>query len=452
MDAGKCPGSRRIGASRYQVSAILSSSAQKPTLAKLTPEQFKEAATLLVEVLQFAAPADVLLSAYFRHHPKLGGQDRGQIADCVYGVLRRLMALRWLMPEGSPRLILALWLARFQGLNQRDLEPLIREKDRAHLLEAKAKKLDDAPLEVHAELPAWVVEALRVNHDDAAILALGRSLQTSAPLDLRVNVLKDSREAVLAFFAKHDIEAQATPYAPWGIRIKTPLDLSRHVLFKKGVFEVQDEGSQLLALLVGARRGEMVADLCAGAGGKTLALGAAMASSGRLYAFDISEKRLAKFSPRLKKSGLSNVTVQLINSENDTRIKRLAGKLDRVLIDAPCSGLGTLRRNPDLKFRQSPDTLASLTKTQTSLIRAGAKMLKPGGRLIYATCSLLDAENMTIVSGFLAEHPEFKLVPARDILVAQRVELDTGDTLQLTPASHGTDGFFAAVLEKVAAV
>lgn len=431
------------------------SPAQKSTPAKLTPAQFQEAATLLVEVLKFDAPADVLLSAYFRHHPKLGGQDRGQIADCIYGVLRRLMALRWLMPEASPRMTLSLWLARFQGFNQRDLEALIREKDRAQLLEAKAKKLDDAPLEVHAELPAWVVEALRAGldntgHDDAAILALGRSLQTSAPLDLRVNALKDSREAVLALFAKHDIEAQATPYAPWGIRIKTPLDLSRHVLFKKGVFEVQDEGSQLLALLVGARRGEMVADLCAGAGGKTLALGAAMASSGRLYAFDISEKRLAKFSPRLKKSGLSNVTVQLINNENDTRIKRLAGKLDRVLIDAPCSGLGTLRRNPDLKFRQSPDSLASLTLTQASLIRAGAKMLKPGGRLVYATCSLLNAENMAIVSGFLTEHPEFKLLPAREVLAAQRVELDTGDTLQLTPASHGTDGFFAAVLEKVA--
>lgn len=401
-----------------------------------------------MEVLKFSAPADVLLSAHFRHNPKLGGQDRGHIADCVYGVLRKLMALRWLMPDATPRQLLLLWLARFQGIGLRELEAFANEKDRAKLSEAKAKTLDDAPLDVHAELPDWVVASLRASHDDAAILALGRSLQTSAPLDLRVNTLKDNREAVLELLTKHGVEAQATPYSPWGIRIKTPLDLSRHVLFKKGVFEIQDEGSQLLALLTGARRGEMVADLCAGAGGKTLALGTAMASSGRLYAFDISEKRLAKLSPRLKRSGLSNVTVQLIASENDTRIKRLAGKLDRVLIDAPCSGLGTLRRNPDLKFRQSPQTIASLTQTQASLIRAGAKMLKPGGRLVYATCSLLAEENQSIVAAFLAGHAEFKLAPANEVLTSQRIALDTGEYLQMNPAAHGTDGFFAAVLEK----
>jgi 16S rRNA (cytosine967-C5)-methyltransferase len=192
----------------------------------------------------------------------------------------------------------------------------------------------------------------------------------------------------------------------------------------------------------------MVADLCAGAGGKTLALGAQMSSSGRLYAFDINEKRLSRLSPRLKRSGLSNVTPQLIANENDTRLKRLAGKLDRVLVDAPCSGLGTLRRNPDLKFRQSPQTVASLTKTQAGLIRAGAKLLKPGGRLVYATCSLLPEENQAIVTAFLAEHPEFHLQPAREALAAQRISLDTGDYLELNPALHGTDGFFAAVLEK----
>jgi len=415
---------------------------------KLTPDQFQEASTLLVEVLQFSAPADALLSAYFRRNPKLGSQSRALIADCVYGVLRKFLALRWLLPEGTPRLWLLLWLARFQGISLRELEAFAREKDRAKLVELKAKTLDDAPLDVQAELPDWVVQSLRASRDDAAILALGRSLQASAPLDLRVNTLKDSRDAVLELLNKHDIQAEATPYSPWGVRIKTPLDLSRHVLFKKGVIEVQDEGSQLLALLVGARRGEMVADLCAGAGGKTLALGMAMASSGRLYAFDISEKRLSKLSPRLKRSGLSNITAQLINNENDTRLKRLAGKLDRVLIDAPCSGLGTLRRNPDLKFRQSPQTVASLTQTQASLIRAGAKLLKPGGRLVYATCSLLTEENQAIVAGFLAEQPGFKLVPANEVLAASRIELDTGEYLQLNPASHGTDGFFAAVLEK----
>jgi 16S rRNA (cytosine967-C5)-methyltransferase len=417
-------------------------------LSKLTPAQFQEASTLLVPVLQFAAPADALLSAHFRHNPKLGAHDRALIADCVYGVLRRLLALRWLMPDGTPRLWLLLWLARFQGISLRELEPLTREKDRGKLAEAKSRPLDAAPLEVQAELPDWVVEALRGTRDDAAILALGRALQQSAPLDLRANIQKTGREAVLARFREAGIEAKATPYSPWGIRIAVPFDLSRHALFKEGQIEVQDEGSQLLALLTGARRGEMVADLCAGAGGKTLALGAAMASSGRLYAFDINEKRLAKLSPRLKRSGLSNVTAQLISSENDTRLKRLAGKLDRVLIDAPCSGLGTLRRNPDLKFRQSPATVASLAQTQASLIRAGAKLVKPGGRLVYATCSLLPAENQAVVEGFLGEHQEFTRIPANEVLAAQRIELDTGEYLQLNPATHGTDGFFAAVLEK----
>lgn len=417
---------------------------------KLTPAQFQEASTLLVEVLQFAAPADALLSAHFRKNSKLGSHDRERIADCVYGVLRRLLALRWLAPEATPRVLLLLWLARFQGISLRELEPFAREKDRVKLAEIKAKSLDNAPLSVQSELPDWVIEALSATHDAAALLALGRALMQPAPLDVRVNIHKTSRESVLAKLAEAGITATPTPWSPWGVRIAHPFDLSRHPLFREGLVEVQDEGSQLLALLTGARRGEMVADLCAGAGGKTLALGAAMASSGRLYAFDINEKRLAKLSPRLKRSGLSNVTAQVINNENDTRLKRLAGKLDRVLIDAPCSGLGTLRRNPDLKFRQSPETVASLTKTQASLIRAGARLVKAGGRLVYATCSLLPAENQAIVESFLAEHAEFRRVPANEVLAASRVTLDTGEYLQMNPAAHGTDGFFAAVLEKQA--
>jgi 16S rRNA (cytosine967-C5)-methyltransferase len=415
---------------------------------KLTPAQFQEASTLLVQVLQFSAPADALLSAHFRHNPKLGSQARAQIADCIYGVLRKLHALRWLMPEGTPRLWLLLWLARSQGISLRELEPLTREKDRDKLAQAKSKPLEHAPLEVQTELPEWVLQSLQDSFGDEALLALGRALQQTAPLDLRVNTQKAGRESVLEALKQEGIDSKPTPYSPWGIRIASPFDLSRHPLFKTGQIEVQDEGSQLLAVLTGARRGEMVADLCAGAGGKTLALGAAMASSGRLYAFDINEKRLAKLSPRLKRSGLSNVTAQVISSENDTRLKRLAGKLDRVLIDAPCSGLGTLRRNPDLKFRQSPQTVESLTRTQASLIRAGAKLIKAGGRLVYATCSLLPAENQTIVESFLADHPEFKRLPANEVLAAQRIDLDTGEYLQLNPAVHGTDGFFAAVLEK----
>ena len=215
---------------------------------------------------------------------------------------------------------------------------------------------------------------------------------------------------------------------------------------------MQDEGSQLLGFLVQPKRGEMVADFCAGAGGKTLLLGAMMRSQGRLYAFDVAEKRLAKLKPRLARSGLSNVHPVRIESEHDIKIKRLAGKLDRVLVDAPCSGLGTLRRNPDLKWRQTPESVAELNAKQASILAAAAGPVKQGGRLVYATCSLLEAENEAIVAAFLAAHPDFVLLSAADILRKQGVEIDAleagDDRLRLLPHRHGTDGFFAAVLQR----
>ena len=219
-------------------------------------------------------------------------------------------------------------------------------------------------------------------------------------------------------------------------------------MFEAGKFEVQDEGSQLLGFLVAPKRNEMVVDFCAGAGGKTLMLGAMMNSQGRLYAFDVSEKRLANLKPRLKRSGLSNLQPQLIAHENDQKVKRLAGKIDRVLVDSPCSGLGTLRRNPDLKFRQSPQSLAELTQKQTNILASASRLLKKGGRLVYATCSLLREENQSIVEDFLAAHAEFKLIPAGEVLTQQKIPLDMGDYLQLLPQKHGTDGFFAAVMER----
>ena len=216
---------------------------------------------------------------------------------------------------------------------------------------------------------------------------------------------------------------------------------------------MQDEGSQLLALLVNPKRGEMVADFCAGAGGKTLALGALMRSSGRLYAFDVSEGRLKKFGPRLKRSSLSNVHPVRITNENDLKIKRLAGKMNRVLVDAPCSGLGTLRRNPELKWRQGETDVAELAVKQGAILTAAARLVKPGGRLVYATCSILRDENEAVAEGFLATHPEFRLIDALDVLSKAGVQLPgcDGPFLRLTPQQHGTDGFFAAAMERVAA-
>ncbi len=283
------------------------------------------------------------------------------------------------------------------------------------------------------------------------LLALARALNQPAPLDLRVNALKAERATVLARFAQEGIAAQACLHAPQGIRLAGKPSLSKHPLFLDGSIEVQDEGSQLLGHLLAPKRGEMVVDFCAGAGGKTLLLGALMRSTGRLYAFDVSDKRLAKLKPRLARSGLSNVHPAVIAHENDAHVKRLAGKCDRVLVDAPCSGLGTLRRNPDLKWRQTPASVAELTAKQASILAAAAKLLKPGGRLVYATCSLLPEENERIVDAFLAAYPQFARRPAAEILAAQGIRIEMpGEDLHLLPHLHGTDGFYAAVLERSA--
>ena len=284
--------------------------------------------------------------------------------------------------------------------------------------------------------------------DDESLLALARGLQSAAPLDLRVNSMKAPREAVLERLAYDEIEANPTRHSPLGVRLREKPVLNKHPMFLDGAVEVQDEGSQLLGMLMEPRRGEMVVDFCAGAGGKTLQMGAAMSSSGRLYAFDVSDKRLANLTPRLKRSGLSNVFPQRISGENDPKVKRLRGKIDRVLVDAPCTGLGTLRRNPDLKQRQSLEGLGELNVKQRSILAAAAALVKPGG-LVYGTCSLLTEENEDIVADFLKANEDFALVPAADVLKRQGVTVTgSGDYLRLYPHVHDTDGFFAAVMER----
>jgi 16S rRNA (cytosine967-C5)-methyltransferase len=304
------------------------------------------------------------------------------------------------------------------------------------------------PLALRVNLPAWLYDKLVARDGEAATLQLAEALNRPAPLDLRVNALKAKRDDVIAELATAPILCEPTPYASLGIRIMKKPALQNLPLFKDGAIEVQDEGSQLLAQIVAAKRGEMVVDFCAGAGGKTLALGAAMRNTGRLYAFDVSEKRLAKLKPRLARSGLSNVHPVVIAHENDAKVKRLASKIDRVLVDAPCSGLGTLRRNPDMKWRQTPESVAELNAKQTAILSSAARLLKPGGRLVYATCSLLDEENEAIATQFLATHDDFALVPMKDILLDEKIALDMQDYLKLAPHIHQTDGFFAAVFER----
>lgn len=399
-------------------------------------------------ILPLAHPADASLSYFFRNE-RTGSNERVLIAETVFGILRhRLLLEHACGAQATPRrMALAYWI-RFGGYNLRELTPLLKATESEWLGQVKGLKAADLPFSIQAELPDWLLDKLRVSMSDEDILTTGQAMQHAAPLDLRVNTLRCSRDDVLQALKEEGVEAAATPYSPLGIRVKGKPAVNKSPLFEAGKFEVQDEGSQLLGYLLAPKRNDMVVDFCAGAGGKTLMLGALMNSQGRLYAFDVSEKRLANLKPRLARSGLSNVQPQLIAHENDQKIKRLAGKIDRVLVDAPCSGLGTLRRNPDLKFRQSPTSVAELTAKQSAILAAAARLLKKGGRLVYATCSLLQEENRAIVDNFLAAHPDFTLLPAGEVLKQQKIPLEMGDCLQLLPQTHGTDAFFAAIMER----
>lgn len=417
----------------------------------------RQAAILLTDILDFERPADAMLSTFFRNNRDLGNKDRAFIAESVYGVIRRLRFLSTLTanaendPDDARKLILA-WLLRVQGRSLRDLDDVLNEQQKEWAIAIKAKPTEDLPVAVKADVRDWLWEKLLEQYGEEQALTICRSMFEQATLDLRVNTIKGSHEEVLAKMIAENINNEnlmtAMPYSPIGIRMPNRLGISKHVLFTEGKIEVQDEGSQILSYLVAPKRGQMVADLCAGAGGKTLALGALMRNTGRLYAFDVSEKRLNNLGKRLKRSGLSNLNAQVINNENDLKLKRLNGKFDRVLVDAPCSGLGTLRRNPDLKWRQTQEDVAELNVKQANILARAAKLTKVGGRVVYATCSLLREENEAIAEAFLSTHPDFSLIPANEVLAQQSIQLDTGVYLNLLPHLHGTDGFFAAVFEK----
>ncbi len=413
------------------------------------------ATELLRSVLKLDAPADGLVSMFFRKHRDLGARERHTLAETTYAVLRQRLLFQHLAAAGKfnekgppeRRLAILAWRG-----NEAFLRGALTAQEQAWL--ADVLKIDRAALpdKLRHNLPDWLANPLRESLGEG-FWPLVEELARPAPLDLRVNALKAKREEVQAALAEADISAEPTPYSPWGLRIQGKPALNKLPLFTQGLVEVQDEGSQLLAALVDAKRGEMVVDFCAGAGGKTLALGAAMRNTGRLYTFDVSGHRLESLKPRLARSGLSNVHPAQIAHERDDRIKRLAGKIDRVLVDAPCSGLGTLRRNPDLKWRHSPKALEELQAKQVAILASASRLLKPGGRLVYATCSLLAQENERVAEAFDAQHgAEFAPVEASAALQAARVvepeALVAGPYLRLWPHRHHTDGFFAAVWQR----
>ncbi|HEX4596292.1 MAG TPA: RsmB/NOP family class I SAM-dependent RNA methyltransferase [Burkholderiaceae bacterium] len=432
---------------------------------RISPVVVDSLSHLLARLLRFEGPADATMSRHFKADRRLGPQERSLVAEAAFDALRRLATLRWIMqtadPMRAPHLAALIELGRRHGIDS--LGPRLLRGDERAVRGALSIDLAHAPAAVRAEVPMWLFQRITVQYHDAQQLL--EALTQAAPLDLRVNTIKTDRDAVLAEFratlkstpssnarGQPVPEAVPTRYSPDGIRLRDKPALTRWPMYKDGRIEVQDEGSQLVARLTAPRRGSMVVDFCAGAGGKTLAIGSQMKSTGRIYALDVNAKRLAGLGPRLARSGLSNVQPVAIRSAGDVRVKRLAGKIDRVVVDAPCSGSGTLRRNPDLKWRFDESELERLTAVQSDVLRASARLVKRGGRIVYATCSVLSVENQDIVSNFLTEHPEFSLMSAADVLQGQGIAIDDAQRfapwLVMLPHIHETDGFFAAVLEK----
>ncbi len=385
--------------------------------------------TLLERILGFEHPADAQLSRFFREHPGIGRRDRGLLADTCFDVLRNRRLYAHLAQGGSGS------LARRLALLSPAAAPLARNADEAAWLARSAHvDRDSLPGPIRLSLPDWLAGRIERDAPAGEFEALAASLLEPAPLDLRVNSLKSDVPAVLAALAAAGIEAHALAGEPTAVRVAGKPALEKLAAFADGWFEVQDVGSQRLCRFAAPRRGQIVVDFCAGAGGKTLALAAAMRSTGQIYACDVAPRRLARMRPRLARSGASNVQPLGIDTENDRRLDRLASRADLVLVDAPCSGTGTLRRNPDLKWRIGPDDIARLAGQQFDILAAAARLVKPGGALVYATCSLLDEENAAVAARFDAT---VGAGWSRDDAAGE------AGVMRLWPHRDDSDGFFA---------
>ncbi len=413
-------------------------------------------------------PADAVANDYFRNRRFIGSGDRRAVSDRAWQVLRSRARLTWWLARTgappTPRLLLAACLLLdgwtsdgvAQSFSGGQFAPDRLDAEEAAALRGLAGHTlhhPDMPLPVRLEIPDWVLPALKARFG-AALEEEMAAMLTPAPLDLRVNLLKASRDDALAALAAEGLEAAPTRLSPWGLRIDGRRPVTAGRAFQDGLVEIQDEGSQLVAALVDARPGMRVADWCAGAGGKTLALAMTMENRGQLLACDTSAHRLDAAVRRLRRAGVHNVERHLTVS-GDKWAKRRAGTFDRVLVDAPCTGTGTWRRNPDARFRLKPEDLAALLPKQAAILDAAAKLVRIGGRLVYATCSLLSEENEAQVTGFLDRHPAFRLRPLTESGtlppgLSAPAALGGGAFLHLTPRTHDTDGFFAAVLDRAA--
>jgi 16S rRNA (cytosine967-C5)-methyltransferase len=409
-------------------------------------------------------PAPDALKDWGLNHRFAGSSDRAAIAGLVYDALRRKASSVWLMGEATPRAAVIGMLHRERGLDAADIEALcsgarfapapLTERERQALA---GRSLDGAPPPVRGEYPDWLDPHLtRVFGDERS--GEGAALASRAPLDMRVNTLKAEREAALPKLAHLGVEE--TRWSPWGLRIKLSADARSPAIhaepaFIKGIVEIQDEGSQLAALFAGAKPGEQVIDLCAGAGGKTLALAAAMDNSGQIYATDIDKRQLAPIHERIARAGARNIQVRTPRGEADV-VLDLAGRADRVVIDAPCTGTGTWRRNPDAKWRVRPGALEERTRQQFVLLERAARLTKAGGHIAYITCSVLEEENGDQVRAFTEQHPDFSVEKPSEVALAlgERAYLFTHaalispEGLLMTPRRTDTDGFFVSLLRR----
>ncbi len=421
----------------------------------MTPAARLQAAIELLQAIEAdGRGADRVMGAYFRARRYMGSGDRNKVRERVYGVLRRHARLDWHLARiglaSSPRARVLADAVIAGGAEADSLfsglvyAPAVLDPNEAHAVALlTGRPLEDASMPPHAvaECPDWVLPKLR--HLSLEELA---ALNVPAPVDLRVNALKATREAAAAALAEAKIETAPTPLSPLGLRLSGRVRLDSTAAYRDGLVEVQDEGSQLAALLLGAKPGMTVLDWCAGAGGKTLAIAAEMKGRGRLVAGETSAARLANLAERATRAGVDFI-------ETAVPPEALEIVADRVLVDAPCSGSGTWRRHPEAKWKLSPEALAGYVRAQREILAAAAARVAPGGVLLYVVCSLLAEEGADQVAAFLAVHRDFARVSAREMwarAIGTAAPAGAGDgDLLLTPARHGTDGFFVAAFERV---
>ena len=423
--------------------------------------QIQAAIELLEEIEIERHPADRMLSAYYRARRYIGSKDKAAISETVYDVLRQKGVLSWLANESGMEYSPRSWVLLYLLKNKRDIDDLFLggEYSPAIMTEGEAtaivyasrliqeNAIEKSPISARLNLPEWLVPIMQASLGDAFESEM-RMMQERAELCVRVNTLKSQREDVQRALAQDDVKTSMTDFSPWGLTITQKVSLNNLSSFKSGLFEVQDQGSQLIALTAGVKPGDKVVDFCAGAGGKTLALAAQMKNKGVIHSCDVHTKRLDNLTKRKKRAGVHNVQTHVLSSERDKWVKRQTEKMDVVLIDAPCTGTGTWRRSPDARWNLGPENLASLTKIQANILDSASRMVKPGGRLVYATCSLLREENETQIERFLQKHSSFQVGVLSELEQLDGLDVFEKYQLRTSPMKTGMDGFFVAVLHR----